>query len=321
MKLDSQLEAEAAAFDQRISERVKLGFFPDLRRAKKCEFFYKSFWRDPQFIRLYLGKINDGYLELLNKYCPVGAKILDVGCGAGYMSLELARNGYHVNAFDISASCIQEAENALSQNPYKNGFGSLTYRVMALDQAVGQYDVVLFSVSLHHMVDLERALDKANSLLRPGGCILCYEPCHDLWTEADAAQVLLIRGLLTLTGNWHDSNELSPHYLNNEEGIDLGVKAIHEEYIEERDKHEVGQSPNDNEASGKEMMEGLQKRFEKIEMRSGHSFIYRLLGGIRGSSEQIERLAEFIAAYDSYSVSKGYMNANGFYFIGRKIVD
>ncbi len=318
MKLDSQLEAEAAAFDQRISERVEQGFFPDLRRAKKCEFFYKSFWRDPQFISLYLGKINDGYLELLHKYCQVGSKILDVGCGAGYMSLELARNGYHVDAFDISASCIRVAKNVLSQNPYKKGFGSLNYQVMALDQATGLYDVVLFSVSLHHMVDLEKALEKANSLLRPGGCILCYEPCHDLWTEADAAQVLLIRGLLTLTGNWYDKNEFSPHNLKNEECIDLGIKAIHEEYIEERDKHEAGQSPNDNEASGTEMIDALQKKFKMLEMRSGHSFIYRLLGGIRGSKKQVEQLAEFIAAYDRYSVGKGYMNANGFYYIGRK---
>ena len=43
MKIKSQLKAEAAAFDQRISERVKLGFYPDLRRANKCDFFYKSF--------------------------------------------------------------------------------------------------------------------------------------------------------------------------------------------------------------------------------------------------------------------------------------
>ena len=317
MNVINQLEAEAAAFDKRISERVDLGFIPDLRRAVKCNFFYKSFWRDPLFINLYLGKIIDGYLDLLNKYSLKNARILDVGCGAGYMALELARNGFHVDAFDISSACIREAQKVLDENPYKEGFGSLSYKVMPLDEASGEYDVVLFSVSLHHMTDLEAALEKASSLLKPGGCILCYEPCHDLWTKKDAAQVLLIRGLLTLTNNWYDQDELAT-FLSNEEGISLGINAIHEEYHEERDKNEDGQSPNDNEASGQEMINALQIKFEKLEMRNGHSFIYRLLGGIRGTQKQIENLANFLAAYDRFSVNEGFMNPNGFYFIGRK---
>ena len=142
------IDEEAKAFDKRISERTKAGFVPDLRRAVKCDYFYKSFWRDPQFIDLYLGLINQGYLDLLRTYCSKNATILDVGCGAGYMSLELARNGYNISAFDISSDCIETAKQVLASNPYKDTFGSLDYKVMALHEAEGQYDVVLFSVSL-----------------------------------------------------------------------------------------------------------------------------------------------------------------------------
>ena len=79
------------------------------------------------------------------------------------MSIELARNGYHVSAFDISSACIEEAEQVLASNPYKDNFGSLDYKVMALHEATGQYDVVLFSVSLHHIPDLEGAVKKSES--------------------------------------------------------------------------------------------------------------------------------------------------------------
>jgi SAM-dependent methyltransferase len=310
------LEEEAQAFNARISERVAAGFIPDLRRAVKCDYFYKSFWRDPHFIDLYLGKINREYLELLHKYCGTGKSILDVGCGAGYMSLELARNGYHVDAIDISDRCIEEARAVLASNPYQEGFGSLRYHVMPLQEASGGYDVVLFSVSLHHMTDLDGALLKARELLKPGGHLLCYEPCHDRWQMADAAQVMLIRGLLALTGHWHDRDEL-PKDLGDEAGLSTLTRDIHEEYFHERDKSEGGQSPHDNESSGAEMLAALRSQFDELETRAGHSFIYRLLGGIRGSDSEISQLADFIAAYDRLAVRDGFMNPNGFYFIGR----
>ena len=318
MKVEqNHIDEEAEAFDKRISERTKAGFVPDLRRAVKCDYFYKSFWRDPQFIDLYLGLINKGYLDLLGSYCSKDATILDVGCGAGYMSLELARNGYNVSAFDISASCIEEAKKVLADNPYKDNFGSLDYSVKALHEATGQYDVILFSVSLHHMPDLDGAVKKAKALLKSGGHLLCYEPCHDKWQHSDAAQVALIRGLLTLTGHWHDTEDTHNH-LQDELGLNELVKEIHEEYYYERDKQESGQSPHDNEASGEEILIALRREFCELEVRSGHSFIYRVLGGIRGSDIEIKKLANFIAVYDRLSVKNEFMNPNGFYFIGRK---
>ena len=185
----NEINEEAEAFDKRIEERVAAGFIPDLRRAVKCEHFYKSFWRDPQFIELYLGRIMDGYLDLLHTHCGDGLHILDVGCGAGYMSLELARAGHHVKAIDIAESCIAIAKETLLQNPFEDNFGSLEYTVEPFHQVTGTFDVVMFSVSLHHMTDLQGAVDHASSLLSEGGHLLCYEPCHDRFTEADAAVV------------------------------------------------------------------------------------------------------------------------------------
>jgi 2-polyprenyl-3-methyl-5-hydroxy-6-metoxy-1,4-benzoquinol methylase len=318
MKIEqNHIEEEADAFDKRISERTKVGFVPDLRRAVKCDYFYKSFWRDPQFISLYLGLINEGYLGLLGSYCPKNATILDVGCGAGYMSLELARNGYNVSAFDISSECIKTAKQVLASNPYKDNFGSLDYKVMALHEAEGQYDVVLFSVSLHHMPDLEGAVNKAKALLKPGGHLLCYEPCHDRWRQKDAAQVALIRGLLSLTGHWHNPEDIQDQ-LHDEVGFDGLIKDVYDEYYFEQDKQESAQSPHDNEATGEEMLTALKTSFHELEVRPGHSFIYRLLGGIRGSDVEIQKIANFVAVYDRYSVEKGFMNPNGFYFIGYK---
>jgi 2-polyprenyl-3-methyl-5-hydroxy-6-metoxy-1,4-benzoquinol methylase len=317
-KRNDALKEEAEAFNKRINERLESGFVPDLRRAVRCEYFYKSFWREPLFIQLYLGWILDGLLGLLKSHCGTNLRILDVGCGAGYMSLELARNGHHVTAIDISEECIKAAIKTLSENPYKAEFGSLEYKVMPFHDSSGIYDVVLFSVSMHHMKNVQEVVDKAFEMLLPGGHLLCYEPCHERFRKQDAAQVALIRGLLSLTGFWYDSEGVAP-FLTSEENFETYIDDIHTEYVLERDKDEPeGQSPHDLGVSGEEILAALRSRFIEIETRPGCSFIYRLLGGMRGPENVIHDLANFLACYERLSVRKGYLRENMFFFIGRR---
>lgn len=317
-ELDESLAAEANAFTRRISERVDAGFVADLRRAVKCEYFYKSFWRDPQFIDLYLGDISRAYQDFLNRYCGRGLRILDVGCGAGYMSLELAREGNRVVAIDISEGCIETARKVLADNPFTEGFGSLEYRNCPLSEVQGEFDVVLFSVSLHHFLDVEEAVLKAKSLLRVGGHLLCYEPCHERFLERDAAFAVLIRGLLSCTGNWYDPNELVGP-LDDDSAMAQNIRDVRAEYFFERDKNEPdGQSPNDLEASGDEILVSVRRNFTELETRPGFSLVYRILGGLRGDDETVRKLAGFIASFDRTAVSHRYLNENHFYFIGRK---
>jgi 2-polyprenyl-6-hydroxyphenyl methylase/3-demethylubiquinone-9 3-methyltransferase len=312
------IAAEAAAFDKRISTRLEAGFIPDLRRAVKCEHFYKSFWRDPLFIRLYVGKIVEGYLDLLARHCGPAQTVLDVGCGAGYVSLELARAGHHVVALDISEANIETARRTLADNPFHDGFGSLRYEHQAFHEAQGRYDVVLFSMSLHHMPDPEAVVSRARELVRAGGYLLCYEPCHERFSEQDAAQVALIRAILSLTGNWYEPSEAIPN-LSSDAGFADYVSGLQYEYVMERDRNEPeGQSPHDLESDGQTMLAALRRNFNELEYRPGFSFIYRLLGGIRGSEQQIHALAEFIARYDRMAVERYGLEPNHFYFIGRR---
>jgi 2-polyprenyl-3-methyl-5-hydroxy-6-metoxy-1,4-benzoquinol methylase len=315
---EAQLDEEARAFDARIRARVAAGFIPDVRRAVKCEHFYKSFWRDPQFIDLYVTGGIRIMLDFLRSYSPAGARVLDAGCGTGYVGLELARYGYHVKGIDISVESIDVAGRMREENPFRDGFGSLDYEVCEFLQATGAYDVVLFSGVLHHLDDCQQAVDKARALLATDGLLICREPCHRGWRREDAAQVALIRSLLSLTGMWYDEDE-GRRIAQDEDSLAQSVDDILEEYVEERDKKETGQSPKDNSWDGDEILRAVGRRFRQLEYRPGEAYMYRVLGGLRGDAAKVAALADMLAMYDRFAVKRGYLKPNYFYYAGRAL--
>ena len=317
-KLTKELEEEAAAFDNRIIKRSDHGFVPDLRNAVSCNYFYKSFWREPKYIDLYLGNILKTIITLFNKYSTKNIKILDVGCGHGLMSLELARLGYKVKGIDISSKNIDLANQTLLKNT--EPIGSLEYEVSSFENFITEtpYDVIFFCGSLHHMQNLSYTVQKASKLLKENGLLYCHEPIHSKFTVADSAQVALIRTLLSQTGFWYNPDETAFDKTSEEEFIKYSTK-LKEEYVFERDVHEEGgQSPNDLEADGEEILEELKKEFSSLEYIPSASFIYRVLGGLRGTSEKIFEIADFLATYDRAMTQNGSLNPNYFHYIGRK---
>lgn len=91
-----------------------------------------------------------------------GARVLDAGCGAGQMTVELARRGAHVVAVDISPSLIGIARNRLPEEllarvEFRSGD--------MLDARLGQFDHVMAMDSLiYYARD-----DIADALARLGG--------------------------------------------------------------------------------------------------------------------------------------------------------
>jgi len=313
---EASLAAEAAAFDQRINERQNAGYIPDLQRAVKCDYFYKSFWRDPHFARLYIGGHVDILLDFLTRHGRPHLSILDVGCGPGYYALELARAGHHVHGIDISPKAIAAAERTALSNPKDSSFGSLKYSVLSLDQASGLFDAVTFTGVIHHFADPESVVLKAAQLLKPGGLLLCLEPCHERWRPSDAAVVALIRALLSATGHWYEP-DLAPS-LRDLDSWNTYTREVWTEYITERDASERGQSPNDNASSGSAILSCLRRHFSELDYRDSVSFIYRLLGGLRGPDDVVHPLADLITSFDRFAVAQGFLQPNAFLWCGRR---
>lgn len=317
--MDDILRAEADAFDERMTERRAAGFVPDFERLTENEYFYKSFWRDPVYADLYVGEMSRRYINYFLTHIGEGGTILDVGCGPGYFALELSRVGFHVVGIDISSSALDAASDALGHANLGDNFGSLSYVHGTIDDLVANgvrpFDGILSSGFLHHIPDVASEVSRLASALRPGGFLVMHEPQHRNFTPEDAFWVAAMRLLLSRANAWYEEYP----EVQTEWDLESFVRANYDEYVLERDTSEPsGQSPNDLSADRAGILAALEPYFTVLETIQSRSFIYRMLGGLRGSRELRHDLAKLLTLIDYYAVNQGYLNANYFYAVAQK---
>ncbi len=315
---DREIE-EAEAFDVQIRERVDNGHIPDLRRSGRCEYFYNNVWRDQEFAKLYFGevvaKVIDAAQKYLTKKGKIPKKILEVGCGPGHISLELARNHFDVVGLDLSGACIEVAKEVAAEDPWANERGGLAYLKADFLQHNGKYDIVLFTASLHHFPDCRVAVEHAKNLLNPDGIIIVDEPARDLVSEKNTAVILLIKGLLSSVGAYYQDIKIT---LTAEEAHSLMKRIYHEERYETEDGTRL-QSALDNESGFEQMYSALAKCFYQLEFWKDYAFFHQLVGGIRLKNiEEEHNLAKFLKIMDSILCRYGAIDPTNFYFVGRR---
>jgi SAM-dependent methyltransferase len=104
---------------------------------------------------------------------PPPAKLIEFGCGVGWLSLFLAQRGYQVTGVDIS----QDAIAAARQQCDARGLTNADFHVGDYEDAVpaAKYDYALFYDSLHHAEDEQLAVRRAYEALKPGGALIAFE--------------------------------------------------------------------------------------------------------------------------------------------------
>jgi 2-polyprenyl-3-methyl-5-hydroxy-6-metoxy-1,4-benzoquinol methylase len=187
------LAGEGEYWDNFIARRLLRGEMPGSVdwRLNFTQFRYNHQWRPFCLglpgVNFRMGEIN----YVLRAAVPrPGVRVLDLGCGAGWLSLELARMGAHVTALDISPTNLALARYMADTNarnfPYLyqgfasipcrlDDFGSVEYVYADLNTAdlpVGEYDAVVVWDSLHHVANIERLLEGVHAALKPGGSFI-----------------------------------------------------------------------------------------------------------------------------------------------------
>ena len=119
-------------------------------------------------------------LDFVLKHVPVDAKILEVGCGNGYLTERLltGRSG-HVDSFDFSENMIARARATVGQAFNRFFHGSVLEPGTC---EAGHYDVAIcvrVLINLRNLGEQSLAIANIASWLRPGGKLILVEGFKD----------------------------------------------------------------------------------------------------------------------------------------------
>ncbi len=119
----------------------------------------------------------DTAVAFLCQYLKPGSKILDAGCGAGVVSMDVVQKGFFVHGMDLSKKMLELCERNFSQSSIPPSKYCFTLgNVTDIDFPESSFDGILALGFLEYQEDESKALDSFQKLLRPGGILVLSGP-------------------------------------------------------------------------------------------------------------------------------------------------
>jgi ubiquinone/menaquinone biosynthesis C-methylase UbiE len=110
-----------------------------------------------------------------------GMRLLDVGCGNGYFSREMARRGAEVTGVDISPRMIEHARQHESSSRLGIDYVVGDAAQIATTFPAGSFDIATSCMALQDMPNVPAVLHAVHAVLRPGSRFVpsITHPCTD----------------------------------------------------------------------------------------------------------------------------------------------
>ena len=165
-----------------------------LEKSLKLKNIFCHVLKSPTFQRL---NIDEKKIYSKSK----GLDVLDVGCGFGERSVEIAKNGGKVIGIDISQKHIIKSKKIARENKLSKKCKFIEMDVHSMTFESGKFDLVIGRGIIHHL-DLKVSLLEVKRVLKKGGAAIFVEPL-------DSNPLLKFFRLLTPYARTSDEKPLS----------------------------------------------------------------------------------------------------------------
>jgi len=129
-----------------------------------------------RFSRLMLGSLYWPIAADVAEVAPHGARVLEVGCGPGYLSTRLAREyGLEVTGLDLDPAMIERARANADRAVHERLPSFVVGDVASLPFPDESFDLVVSTMSMHHWADPTAGLAEIDRVLRPGARALIWD--------------------------------------------------------------------------------------------------------------------------------------------------
>jgi SAM-dependent methyltransferase len=109
-------------------------------------------------------------MALVKRWIPEKARILDVGCAAGYFLRIAQQHGHDVHGVELSPAIAHEAVTALGAD--RVHVGTLDEAIAVKGHAPASFDLVTLWDVIEHVPDPQHVLRTIRGLMKPGGRLL-----------------------------------------------------------------------------------------------------------------------------------------------------
>lgn len=213
-------------------------------------------------------------------------RVLEVGCGPGDLARILGADGFVVTALDLELGEPEPAENVT------------WVEADFLAHIDDPFDAVLFTRSLHHIPGLDRALEHAIRLLRPGALLLIDDFDHEA-PDVDTArwyyeQVELLAATGLCPAGPIADGEGPPRPVADDPLVRWGAEHEHTPPLH----------------SGADMIAAVVDRFARVSTRRG-PYLYRSIASLIESSERGAAVTSQIYAAESRRLQEAALVAVG----------
>jgi ubiquinone/menaquinone biosynthesis C-methylase UbiE len=110
-------------------------------------------------------------VKMLTSHISSSDNVLEIGCGTGYFTKEIAKTRARVTAIDISPELLQIAKEEIPDT----NVSFVIENAYDLSFEANSFDSIVGSSVLHHL-EIEKAISEMFRVLKPGGSLFFTEP-------------------------------------------------------------------------------------------------------------------------------------------------